>query len=131
MPTQRAATRARKDKREGNSAATQAGEFVREEMERLHAGRGDARSPAQAVAIGLAEARRAGVKVSAKKSVRGSKRSDATPAAPAISKAGPAQAKRKTAAKKTVSARAAGATRAARKRAMRARTRCVTVRYSA
>lgn len=123
MPTQRAATRARKDKREGKSASTQAGEFVREEMKRLRKGDDVVRTPAQAIAIGLSAARRAGIKVPAKKSVRGGKRSRDKSAAPATSAAGPARTKRKASAKKTVSARAAGATRAARTRAMRARTR--------
>ena len=123
MPTERALARARKDKREGKSASTQAGEFVREEMKRLHKGDDEVRTPAQAIAIGLSEARRAGIQVPAKKSVRGGKRSRDKSAAPPASPASPARTKRKTSAKKTVSARAAGATRAARTRAMRARTR--------
>lgn len=49
------------DKRAGKSASTQAGEFVREEMEDIRHGRHGARSPQQAIAIGLSKARRAGV----------------------------------------------------------------------
>src|SRR5438445_13577045 len=55
--------RAREDERKGLSPSTQAGEFVREEMEHIREGRHGARSPAQAIAIGLSKARRAGVKL--------------------------------------------------------------------
>jgi uncharacterized protein DUF6496 len=58
MPTKRAIAKARADKRAGKSASTQAGEFVKEEIRRGDHG---ARSARQAVAIGLSEARRAGV----------------------------------------------------------------------
>jgi hypothetical protein len=57
----RAIERARRDKREGKSASTQAGEFVREEMDEIRRGKHGARSAKQAIAIGLSEARRAGV----------------------------------------------------------------------
>ncbi|WP_109125677.1 DUF6496 domain-containing protein [Dyella sp. C11] len=63
MPTERALARARKDKREGKSASTQAGEFVREEIERIRDGVHGARSPEQAIAIGLSHARRAGIAI--------------------------------------------------------------------
>src|SRR5205809_3438373 len=63
MPEKRTIQRARKDKREGKSASTQAGEFVREEMEHIRAGKHGARSAKQAIAIGLSKARRAGVKL--------------------------------------------------------------------
>ena len=55
--------RARDDEREGKSPSTQAGEFVREEMEHIREGEHGARSPEQAIAIGLSKARRAGVKL--------------------------------------------------------------------
>src|SRR6266478_2395272 len=55
--------RAREDKREGKSSSTQAGEFVREEMEHIRKGEHGARSAKQAIAIGLSKARRAGVKL--------------------------------------------------------------------
>ena len=61
MPFQKAAARAERDRRQGKSASTQAGEFVREEIERIRAGRHGARSASQAIAIGLAMARKAGV----------------------------------------------------------------------
>ena len=61
MPEQKTIERAREDKREGKSPSTQAGEFVREEMEHIREGKHGARSAKQAIAIGLSKARRAGV----------------------------------------------------------------------
>src|ERR1044071_6007355 len=61
MPTEDAIEGARKDERKGLSPSTQAGEFVREEMEHIREGEHGARSPEQAIAIGLSKARRAGV----------------------------------------------------------------------
>src|SRR5437588_1501755 len=55
--------RARRDKRAGKAATTQAGEFVREEIHHVRAGKHGARSTKQAIAIGLSKARRAGVKL--------------------------------------------------------------------
>src|SRR5438045_8119943 len=63
MPEQETIERAREDEREGKSPSTQAGEFVREEMEHIREGEHGARSPQQAIAIGLSKARRAGVKL--------------------------------------------------------------------
>jgi uncharacterized protein DUF6496 len=63
MPEKATLERARKDKREGKAASTQAGEFVREEMEHIRRGKHGARSTKQAIAIGLSKARRAGVKL--------------------------------------------------------------------
>jgi hypothetical protein len=63
MPEEAAVERAREDEREGKSPSTQAGEFVREEMEHIREGEHGARSPEQAIAIGLSKARRAGVKL--------------------------------------------------------------------
>jgi hypothetical protein len=67
MPEEEAIDRAREDEREGLSPSTQAGEFVREEMEHIREGKHGARSPQQAIAIGLSKARRAGVKLPAPK----------------------------------------------------------------
>lgn len=61
MPDTKTIEKARKDKREGKSPSTQAGEFVREEIEKVRRGEHGARSTQQAIAIGLSEARRAGV----------------------------------------------------------------------
>jgi hypothetical protein len=63
MPEKETIERAREDKREGKSASTQAGEFVREEMDHIREGKHGARSTKQAIAIGLSKARRAGVKL--------------------------------------------------------------------
>src|SRR5438309_2081296 len=63
MPKKQIIERVRRDKREGKSASTQAGEFVREEMEHIRSGKHGARSTKQAIAIGLSKARRAGVKL--------------------------------------------------------------------
>jgi hypothetical protein len=63
MPEKRTLERARKDAREGKSPSTQAGEFVREEMNHIREGKHGARSTKQAIAIGLSKARRAGVKL--------------------------------------------------------------------
>jgi hypothetical protein len=63
MPEEETIERAREDAREGKSPATQAGEFVREEMEHIREGKHGARSTKQAIAIGLSKARRAGVKL--------------------------------------------------------------------
>ena len=62
MPEEETVERAREDEREGKSPSTQAGEFVREEMEHIRGEHG-ARSSKQAIAIGLSKARRAGVKL--------------------------------------------------------------------
>jgi hypothetical protein len=63
MPEQSTIERAHKDKREGKSPSTQAGEFVREDFHHIHEGKHGARSAKQAIAIGLSKARRAGVKL--------------------------------------------------------------------
>jgi len=61
MPRKEIIQRARRDKREGKSPSTQAGEFVRDEIDKIRQGEHGARSTKQAIAIGLSEARRAGV----------------------------------------------------------------------
>ncbi len=63
MPEKKTIERAREDAREGKAPTTQAGEFVREEMEHIREGKHGARSTKQAIAIGLSKARRAGVKL--------------------------------------------------------------------
>src|SRR5437016_13750750 len=63
MPEKETIERARQDAREGKAPSTQAGEFVREEMEHIREGKHGARSTKQAIAIGLSKARRAGVKL--------------------------------------------------------------------
>lgn len=61
MPDKATMRRANADKRAGKSASTQAGEFVREEIEHVREGKHGARNSKQAIAIGLSKARRAGV----------------------------------------------------------------------
>jgi hypothetical protein len=63
MPEKRTLQRAKQDAHEGKAPSTQAGEFVREEMEHIRQGKHGARSTKQAIAIGLSKARRAGVKL--------------------------------------------------------------------
>src|SRR5687768_16788104 len=103
MPEKRTIERARKDKREGKSASTQAGEFVREEIHHIREGKHGARSTEQAIAIGLSKARRAGVKlpVPAKGTVSEATRKTAAKAA----KAGRRATTRKPSAKRARAAR--------------------------
>lgn len=61
MPTKSTTERAKQDLREGKSPSTAAGEFVHEEIEHVREGKHGARSPQQAIAIGLSKARRAGI----------------------------------------------------------------------
>lgn len=67
MPDKQTTARARADKRAGKAPTTQAGEFVKDEVERVRAGRHGVKSAKQAVAIGLSKARRAGVDLKAPK----------------------------------------------------------------
>jgi hypothetical protein len=82
MPEKKTLEKAKADLRAGKSPTTAAGEFVREEMEHIREGKHGARSPEQAIAIGLSKARRAGVplkppkKGQAKKSTRRSAQRD-------------------------------------------------------
>ena len=61
MPAKSTVERAKEDLREGKSPTTAAGEFVHEEIEHVRRGKHGARSPQQAIAIGLSKARRVGV----------------------------------------------------------------------
>jgi len=63
MPDKATIQRAKKDKRQGKSPSTQAGEFVKSEIDKVRAGKHGVRNTKQAIAIGLSEARRAGVDV--------------------------------------------------------------------
>ena len=73
MPERKTKQRARKAKRQGKAATTQAGEYVREEMHHKKRGKHPVKSRKQAIAIGLSKARRSGVDVPRKRS-SGSKR---------------------------------------------------------
>jgi hypothetical protein len=59
MPDEKTRRRAAKHE----TPATQAGEYVREEIDHIRQGKHGARSARQAIAIGLSKARRAGVKI--------------------------------------------------------------------
>ena len=72
MPEKETVERARRDKRQGKSSSTQAGEFVREEIHHVREGKHGARSTKQAIAIGLSKARRAGVKLKPRAGTRDS-----------------------------------------------------------
>ena len=61
MPEKETLKRAERDREEGKSASTQAGEFVREEMDHVREGKHGVANKKQAIAIGLSKARRAGV----------------------------------------------------------------------
>lgn len=110
MPEKKTIERARKAKREGKAPSTQAGEFVREEIEHVREGKHGAKSTKQAIAIGLSKARRAGVKVPAPKKGTTSKRTrdqakrDTATAATSTTRTKPP--KRARAAKKKTLARA-------------------------
>ena len=82
MPLKRVTERARKDMRQGKSPSSAAGEFVREEMHHIREGKHGAKSAKQAVAIGLSEARRAGIPVADKRAGRTSKGSSRKRSAP-------------------------------------------------
>jgi hypothetical protein len=74
MPERQTIAKARKAKREGKAPTTQAGEFVRGEIEHVREGKHGARSTKQAIAIGLSKARRAGVDLPPPKKGQASKK---------------------------------------------------------
>lgn len=123
MPNNKTIKRAQKEKREGKSASTQGGEFVKDEINRIRKGETGARNTKQAIAIGLSKARKAGVdipnasgekssargkiserKTSHKRSEAGKKRQQREPSHTASHKALSLQAKR-AAAKRGAAAR--------------------------
>ncbi|CAB3792405.1 DUF6496 domain-containing protein [Pararobbsia alpina] len=63
MPEKKTLERAHAAKRQGKSGSTQAGAFVKEQVDHIREGKHGAKSTKQAIAIGLSEARRAGVKL--------------------------------------------------------------------
>jgi hypothetical protein len=144
MPEKETLRRARRDKRQGKSASTQAGEFVREEMHHIREGKHGAASTKQAIAIGLSKARRSGVKLprppaSAKRSTKRSAASASRAGSRGRKRASPTRSRatrralkregRRAASRKALSRQARGAARrrsaAARSQAARraARTR--------
>jgi len=75
MPDKRTVEKARRDLRSGKSASTAAGEFVKAEIDRIRSGAHGAKNAKQAIAIGLSEARRAGVPIPDKRSSGGKRKS--------------------------------------------------------
>jgi hypothetical protein len=145
MPDKTTLARARRDKREGKSRSTQAGEFVREEIEHVREGKHGARSARQAIAIGLSKARRAGIDVprkgtskkksasrkrttAAKRGARSAKRSAATKKAlrreghSAASRKSLSRQARSAASKRSAASRSAAARKAARTKGARGRS---------
>ena len=67
MPERKTVERAHAAKRAGKASSTQAGAFVKEQVDHVREGKHGAKSAKQAIAIGLSEARRSGVAVKAPK----------------------------------------------------------------
>ncbi|WP_338334890.1 DUF6496 domain-containing protein, partial [Xanthomonas euvesicatoria] len=87
MPQAKTRRAAAKDKREGKSASTQAGEYVKEEIDQVRDGAHGVKSTKQAIAIGLSKARRDGVDVAPRSSAsRATKKKAAQDKAAATSK---------------------------------------------
>jgi hypothetical protein len=101
MPEKKTREAAARDKREGKSASTQAGEYVKEEIEHVREGKHGVKSTKQAIAIGLSKARRAGVKAKPSKT-----------ASKATKKKAAQDTKASKSAKKTSTTRSAGAKKA-------------------
>jgi hypothetical protein len=113
MPEKKTRERAARAKREGKAPSTQAGAFVEEEIEHVREGKHGARSTAQAIAIGLSKARRAGIAVPRR---AGAKKASAKKAGAEKATAKKASATKKAATKKAA-ARRPGSTSAKRSRA--------------
>lgn len=85
MPNAATVKKAQRDLAQGKSQSTAAGEFVREEIHHIRLGVHGAKNTKQAIAIGLSQARRAGIM--AKPSATASKKTKAK-AAQDLSRAG-------------------------------------------
>jgi hypothetical protein len=112
MPTKTAKKQAKRAARQGRKPGTQAGAFVREEVGRFKRGQGTATSKKQAVAIGLSEARREGVKLGTPK--KGQTSTATRKQARRDTALG--QGRRKVSPKRSAAAKKAARTRAARKK---------------
>ena len=119
MPEKRTLKRARAARRAGKAPTTQAGEFVREEIDHVRDGKHGARSPEQAIAIGLSKARRAGVKLPPAPRSRAKPRRAASSRSAVSSKALSGHANR-AAKRRPAAARKRSAQKAARTRRRRA-----------
>jgi len=137
MPEKKTLEKARAAKRAGKSPTTQAGEFVHEEIEHVREGKHGARSAKQAIAIGLAKARRAGIKLpppprsakaSTKRSAKAASRAGRRRTRPSAKRARAAMRALKREPKRTVSRKALSrqAKSAARRRSGTRRRRSTT-----
>ena len=123
MPEKKTLARAEQDKREGLSSSSQAGEFVREEIEHVRRGKHGARSAKQAIAIGLSKARRAGVKLAPPKKGK-------VPAATRRKAAKDTRRARSAAAKKPSARRSRAITRALRREGHSAASKLALSRHA-
>ena len=142
MPDKRTTEKAKEDLREGKSASTAAGEFVHREIDKIREGEHGAKNTKQAIAIGLSEARKAGVPIRdnpnrpakkrssprrRKSSESSAKRSRATMKAlkrmprSTVSRSALSRQAKGAASKRSAASRSAAAKKAARTRAARAR----------
>ena len=99
MPSKSTVEQAKEDLREGKSPTTAAGEFVHEEIEHVRQGKHGARSPQQAIAIGLSKARRAGVPL--KPPAKGRAKTKTRKSAERDYRRGQAKTKKKTSARRS------------------------------
>ena len=132
MPEKATLARARRDKRQGKSPSTQAGEFVREEIHHIREGKHGAASAKQAIAIGLSKARRAGVDLPPSRSARpGTKRSAASASSRAGKPVSPRRSRAARAALKHEGRKAASGTALSRQARSAARKRSASSRSAA
>jgi len=114
MPEKATLESARKAKRKGRSPSTQAGSFVREEIHHVREGKHGVGSTKQAIAIGLAKARRAGVKLPPPPRATAPARSPKREGRSAVTSKALASQARSAARRRSASARSASARKAAR-----------------
>jgi hypothetical protein len=130
MPEKETIERARRDKRQGKSASTQAGEFVREEIHHVREGKHGARNAKQAIAIGLNKARRSGVDLPPPKSASARESAESSERR-AGKKASPKRSRATRSALKREGSRSASKTALARQTKSSARKRGATARKAA
>jgi hypothetical protein len=133
VPDKRTTERAKRDLAQGKSPTTAAGEFVREEIKHVRQGRHGARSPEQAIAIGLSKARRAGVPLPDQPPARSGRRprrmrGRAATSRRALSLHAKRAARRRSAADRSRSAQRAAASKSPRARSQAAKRAAATRR---
>jgi hypothetical protein len=130
MPEKKTREAARKDKREGKSASTQAGEYVHEEIEHVREGKHGARSTKQAIAIGLSKARADGVKVGRATSASGAKKGAKKATKKAASKKSASKKSTTKKATKKSSTRSAAAKKALKREPRKAASKTALSRHA-